>query len=121
MDVGRVDVVIEATGSPEIDFKMAELMGSTGVLALTTIPAHDSMVTIDGNRFLRERVLRSQVVFGATSANRQHFEQGVEDMQRFKKEFGSTLNKVMTHSFPFSDYEGAFSERENVIKAVLEF
>ncbi len=117
---GRIDLIIEATGSPEIDFRLTELMGHSGVLALTSIPAHDSMATIDGNRFMRERMLRSQVVFGATSASRQHYEQGVEDMQRIKKEFGSTLNKVVTHSYPFSDYEIAFSERNNVIKAVLE-
>jgi len=118
---GNIDLVIEATGSAKLDFNLAELMGWSGVMAITTTPAVGAEVTIDANSFMRERVLRSQILFGAMSANRQHFEQGVNDLRRFKDDFGTALSKVITHRYPFSDFEAAFAAKDpDLIKAVLE-
>jgi len=120
-ELGRVDLVIEATGEAKFDFRLAELIGNSGVLAVTTTPATGSKVLIDGNDFLRERVLRSQVIFGAVGANRRHFDQGVKDLQQFKNKFGTALEKVITHRYPFLKFGAAFYEKDKeLIKAVLE-
>jgi threonine dehydrogenase-like Zn-dependent dehydrogenase len=119
--VGRIDLVIEATGAAKFNFKLAELMGMSGVLAITTPPAIGSEVMIDANSFIGERVLRSQIVFGAVSANRRHFERGVEHLRRFKNDFGAALKKVITHRYPFLDFEAAFAAKDtDLIKVVLE-
>lgn len=120
-EVGRMDIVIDATGATQFDFKLVELVGPSGVYTATTVPASDSEVIIDGNSFMGERFIHSQVLFGSVSANRRHFEQGVKDLQHFRDNFGAAVNSVITHRYAFLDFEAAFAVQDTeLIKAILE-
>lgn len=120
-DVGHIDLVVEATGTPGLDFGLAELVGWSGVLAITTRPASDTKVTLEANGFFHDRVLRNQILFGAVSAGRRHFVQGLEDLRRLRDKYGSALKRVITHRYAFSDFDAAFANTDQgIIKAVLE-
>lgn len=119
--VGRVDMIIEATGAAKFDTNMLKFMGECGVMIFTTVPGTVAGDSIDANSFMRALTLRNQIMLTAASANHRWYELGLEDLRRFKDQFGSAISKIITHRYPFQDYEAAFAARDGeFIKAILE-
>jgi threonine dehydrogenase-like Zn-dependent dehydrogenase len=121
-DAGRIDMIFEASGAAQIDFRMMESMGRCCITTFTTTPAIGKTVNIDANALMRQCVVGSQSLVGVASASRQHYERALKRLQTLKEQYGSTLRRIITHVYNFTQYAEAFDEADSeVIKSILTF
>lgn len=84
-----VDLVIEATGSPEAGFRGLERLAPNGVLGL--LGARDGQGTV---RWL-EMIRNNQTVVGSVNAALAHFKRGVKTLSMLERR---TLNRLVTRT-----------------------
>ena len=118
--VGRPDLVLEATGSATVVFDAMEMLGPNGVLCLLSVTGGSSMHEEPIDRINQLLVLGNQVVFGSVNANPRHFAQGVEDFVTIEKQWPGTMVRLLTNRIPWQDFKSWFSQRGSGIKSTLE-
>jgi glucose 1-dehydrogenase len=119
--VGRVDVVFEATGATAAVVPAMNLLGPNGVCVLSSVTAGHRALPVDVAAWNQDMVLGNRVVFGTVNAGRAHFEAGVRDMEAAEARFPGWLGRLITRRVPFTDAAGAITHRPDDIKTVLEF
>src|SRR5215471_17964185 len=96
--IGKIDVVFEAVGVPEVAFGALPALAANGVLILTGVPAERGPVSADLSRWMRDIVLKNQVIFGTVNASRSNYEDAVRRLEQFMVLFPeavlSLLNRV---------------------------
>ena len=120
---GAFDLVLEATGSADIDVRLLPTLGSNGVLVLTGIPPADGgTVPVPLGELLRDLVLRNQAIVGSVNANRTFFERGVIDLGRFRAAFGDAIDHLIGERRPVEEYARLLVDRPSgASKSVLVF
>jgi glucose 1-dehydrogenase len=102
--IGQIDVVFEAVGVPEVAFGALATLASNGVLILSGVPAVRGTVSADLSRWMRDIVLKNQVVFGTVNASRSNYEDAVRRLEQFMVLFPeavlSLLNRVAIDQAP---------------------
>src|SRR5262245_14568291 len=102
--LGKVDVVFEAVGVPEVAFGVLPALAENGVLILTGVPAKRGAVPADLSRWMRDMVLKNQVIFGTVNAGRSDYEDAVRRLEQFMVLFPeavlSLLNRVSIDQAP---------------------
>jgi hypothetical protein len=67
-------------------------------------------------------VLRNQVMIGSVNANRVHFQMAVNDLAKARETWGSTVDQVITHRFPYTQFLEALTHHTaDEIKSVVEW
>ena len=107
LGAARFELVVEATGSPGLDFDLLRTLGPNAVLVLTGIPSagRGAPTSIDGGSMLRNLVLGNQAVVGSVNANRRYFERGRRHFGRFRRLWGNALGSLITERAPFDQFE----------------
>jgi glucose 1-dehydrogenase len=118
--VGRPDLVLEATGSAKVVFDAMEMLGPNGVLCLLSVTGGSTVHEEPIDRINQLLVLGNQVVFGSVNANPRHFAQGVEDFVIIEKQWPGTMSRLLTNRIPWQNFKTWFSERGSGIKSTLE-
>jgi glucose 1-dehydrogenase len=77
---GPFDLVLEASGHSPMAFEAARVLGTNGVLVLTSVTSGEQRFEIDGNAINQGFVLGNKVMLGTVNASREDFVRGVEDM-----------------------------------------
>lgn len=102
--IGKMDVVFEAVGVPEVAFGVLPALAANGVLILTGVPAERGPVSADLSRWMRDMVLKNQVVFGTVNASRSNYEDAIHRLEQFMVLFPeavlSLLNRVAVDQAP---------------------
>jgi len=102
--VGTIDVVFEAVGVPEVAFGALDPLSANGVLILTGVPALRGAISTDLSRWMRDIVLKNQVIFGTVNAGRSDYEDAVRRLEQFMVLFPeavlSLLNRVAIDQAP---------------------
>src|SRR5262249_9607794 len=102
--IGKIDVVFEAVGVPEVAFGALPALAANGVLILTGVPAERGPVSADLSRWMRDIVLKNQVIFGTVNASRSNYEDAIrrldQSMVLFPDAVLSLLNRVPTDHTP---------------------
>jgi glucose 1-dehydrogenase len=111
------DVVIEATGVPEIVLDAMEHNAAAGVVCLTGVSPRGRDVTVDAGGLNRDLVLENDVVFGSVNANRRHFELAAEALARADR---SWLEAMISRRVPLEDFASAVEKQRGDVKVVLE-
>jgi glucose 1-dehydrogenase len=108
----RFDLVLEATGSTQLDFGLVDLLHRNGVLVLTGIPdAQEAPTSVEAGRLLRNVVLENQAVIGSVNANRSYFEAGLRDLTMFEERWPSALGAIITARRPVAEFLPAITDR----------
>lgn len=118
--VGRPDLVLEATGNAKVVFDAMEMLGANGVLCLLSVTGGSSMHEEPIDRINQLLVLGNQVVFGSVNANPRHFAQGVEDFVIIEKEWPGAMKRLLTNPIPWGNFNSWFTHRGSGIKSTLE-
>ena len=119
---GQIDMIFEATGIAHVEFDLLGTLGINGVYVLTGIPGGDRPLAIDGAALMRALVLRNQVMVGSVNASREHFQTAVDDLGKAYKTWGKTVEQIITHVVPYTDFEEVLSHHpDNEIKAAIEW
>jgi kynurenine formamidase/threonine dehydrogenase-like Zn-dependent dehydrogenase len=102
--IGTIDLVFEAVGVPEVAFGALDILAANGVLILTGVPALRDAVPGELSRWMRDIVLKNQVIFGTVNAGRSDYADAVRRLEQFMVLFPgavrSLLNRVPIDQAP---------------------
>lgn len=98
--IGAVDDVLEAVGVPEVAFGALPVLAANGALVMTGIPAQRDPVPADLGRWMRDLVLKNQVVLGTVNASRAAFESAVRRLEQFMFLFPEAVRSLVARA-PF--------------------
>lgn len=113
----EADVLIEATGIPQL---VLEAMGHArpdGIVCLTGVSAVGDELPVDVGALARRLVLANQVVFGTVNANRSHYEQAAAALAAADADW---LGSIITRRVPIEDAASALERGPDDVKVVVE-
>lgn len=98
LDLGNIDLIVEATGFSPLVFEAMERLGRNGVLVLTGIAGGDRKAdAVHADHILQSFVLGNKVAVGSVNAARVDFEQGVSDLALAEASWPGWPNRLLTH------------------------
>lgn len=119
---GQIDVILEATGIPQINFDLLSVLGVNGIYVLTGVPGTSRAISVDGATIMRTLVLKNQVMFGSVNAGFMHWEMAVEDLAAAKERWGDVIGQIITHRVPYEKANDLLLEHPtDEIKAVIRW
>lgn len=102
-ELGRIDLVYEATGAAGLSFEVLQALGTNGVFVFTGVPGRKGPIEIDAPRLMRRLVLQNQLVFGTVNAGPDAFETAIRDLALFHARWPSALAALITDRVPLDD------------------
>lgn len=96
-EVGKADLIVDATGSSSVSFGAMEVLGHNGVLVWTSITGGKNHVTIEGDKINLDWVLGNKLLLGSVNANREHFESGIRDLALGEVMYPGVIQKILTN------------------------
>lgn len=96
-EVGKPDLIVEATGNSQIAFDCMRVLGLNGVLVLTSITGSDRKIEISSDKINLEWVLGNKMLFGTVNANREHFELGLRDLALGEFMYPGVIQRILTN------------------------
>lgn len=116
------DLILEAAGSPQLDFQLPALLAINGIYVLTGVTAEGKPLTVDAGTLMQNLVLKNQVIFGSVNASKAHFEQAVADLESAEKTWPGVISQLITSKTPYAKFEEVLGKKNpNEIKAVIEW
>jgi threonine dehydrogenase-like Zn-dependent dehydrogenase len=120
--VGNIDLILEATGAAKVSYDFMAVLGTNGIFVFTGVPGLHKELTIDAGTLMRNTVLKNQVVLGTVNAPKAAFENGIRDLEDFRKKWPKQLDALITERVPVDRYQDVVSDRQSdEIKTVLTF
>ncbi|WP_291998616.1 glucose 1-dehydrogenase [Caldivirga sp.] len=116
---GFFDLVVEATGSPQVTVDGLRHLAPNGVMVLLGVYPPGGVIS-DLGGVLTDSVLNNKILVGSVNANVRHFELGLRHMADAKSKFGDWLNRLITKRATLDNYQEAYSWTHDDIKTVLE-
>ncbi len=95
-DVGKADLIIEATGSSVLAFEAMTVLGHNGALVWTSITGGQQHHEIPADKVNLDWVLGNKLLLGTVNANYRHFEMGIADLALGDVTYPGTIEKVLT-------------------------
>jgi threonine dehydrogenase-like Zn-dependent dehydrogenase len=96
-EVGKPDLIFEATGNAAVAFHAMEVLGHNGALIWTSITGGKHEVTIDAARINLEWVLGNKLLVSSVNGNRRHFELGIQALSHGELTFPGVTGRMLTH------------------------
>jgi threonine dehydrogenase-like Zn-dependent dehydrogenase len=96
-DVGRPDLIFEATGNAEVCFRAMEVLAHNGVLIWSSITGGKHEATIDAARINLEWVLGNKLLVASVNGNRRHFELGIQALSHGELTYPGVTEQILTH------------------------
>jgi threonine dehydrogenase-like Zn-dependent dehydrogenase len=120
--IGDMELVLEATGVPALEFNLLDTLGVNGVYVLTGIPGGSRPLQVQGAELIRRLVLDNQVMVGSVNASQEHFRLAVDDLLRAQAQWGDHLGRLISQRRPFAEFHDALTRHdEDEIKVVLQW
>lgn len=94
--VGKADLIVDATGSSTIAFQAMQALGHNGALVWTSITGGKKEIEVPSDKINIEFVLGNKLLLGSVNANREHFESGIKDLALGEVMFPGVLHKILT-------------------------
>ena len=116
---GSFDIVVEATGSPQIMVDGLRHLAPNGVMVLLGVYPPGGSISNLGD-LMTDSVLNNKVIVGSVNAGIRHFEMGLRHMADAKDRFGDWLSRLITKRATLDNYQEAYSWTHEDVKTVLE-
>ena len=95
--VGRPDLIFEATGNAESCFRAMEVLAINGVLVWTSITGGTHPVTLDAAPINLAWVLGNKLLVASVNGNRRHFELGLQALSHGELTYPGVNERILTH------------------------
>jgi len=95
--VGKPDLIFEATGNAEVCFRAMEVLAINGALVWTSITGGSHDVTVDGAKINLEWVLGNKLLVSSVNGNRRHFELGIQALSHGEHTYPGVTERILTH------------------------
>jgi len=120
--VGSMDLVLDASGIPGLEFNILDALAQNGVYVLTGIPGGDHTLQIPGAALVRQLVLGNQVMIGSVNAARGHFQIGAGDLEQAHLLWGTHVDKLITQRLTPEQFVASADHHDaDSIKQVVEW
>jgi len=96
--IGPVDDVFEAVGVAEVAFGALPALAANGAMVMTGIPEPRGAVPAELGRWMRDLVLKNQVLLGTVNAGRAAFESAIHRLERFMILFPDAVRSLLARS-----------------------
>jgi threonine dehydrogenase-like Zn-dependent dehydrogenase len=113
----EADIIIEATGAPEVVFDVIEHNAAFGIVCLTGVSPRGRALTIDVGGLNRDLVLENDVVFGSVNANLHHYALAADALARADRDW---LEQMVSRRVPLEEFESALERQDDDVKVVLD-
>ncbi len=95
--VGKPDLIVEATGSSTIAFQCMEALNLNGALVWTSVTGGTHRIEVPADRINLEWVLGNKLLVGTVNGNRHHFERGLADLALAEVMYPGVTERILTH------------------------
>jgi len=95
--VGKPDVIFEATGNAEVCFRAMEVLAHNGALIWTSITGAAHEVSVDAAKINLEWVLGNKLLVSSVNGNRRHFELGIQALSHGEHTYPGVTERILTH------------------------
>ncbi len=119
-ELGGPDLIMEATGSPELVAEAVHALGPNGVLCVRGISSAQRPLTVDATTFTDALVLQNKAVFGSTNAGRQDWHRAVDDLEAIARRWHDSLEQMIGRTVPVERFAEAIDHTGSV-KATIRF
>jgi threonine dehydrogenase-like Zn-dependent dehydrogenase len=110
------DILVEATGVPEVILAAIEHNAANGVVCLTGVSSGGRELGIDLGAVNRAIVLENDVIFGSVNANRRHYELAAQALADADRDW---LEALITRRVPLEQFDQALERRDGDVKTVI--
>lgn len=110
-------VVIEATGSGEVVFRVLRGTARNAITVLTGISSGRRTIDVPANAINDELVLDNDVVVGSVNANRRHYERAVRALEAADRGW---LQRLISRRVPLSRWTEVFEDHDDDVKVVVD-
>jgi threonine dehydrogenase-like Zn-dependent dehydrogenase len=118
---GAVDVVYEAAGASKVAFETMQALGANSIFVFTGVPGRKGPVEVDTDLWMRNLVLRNQIVLGTVNAGRDAYEAAVRDLGEFARRWPGALGALVTGRHAPEAHRELLLGRPSGIKNVIAF
>jgi threonine dehydrogenase-like Zn-dependent dehydrogenase len=112
------DVVIECTGAGVLVFDVMEHLAPNAIVCLTGVSSGGRSIPVDLATLNRELVLANDVIVGSVNANKRHYQQAAEVLDKADRDW---LERVITRRVPLDRFQEALERRPDDVKVAVEF
>lgn len=120
--IDPVDLVVEATGVPELVFQAIDVVGPNGVVCLTGVSASSRTQEVQGASLNLDMVLRNKLVFGTVNSRHRYFESAASHLAQFEQLWPGLCERVITRRVPPEDFAAALHARPGQeVKSTISF
>jgi threonine dehydrogenase-like Zn-dependent dehydrogenase len=116
---GSFDLIFEAIGTP-VAFNALHALAHNGIFVLTGIPAVRPPELMQGSRFMRDMVLKNQVILGTVNAGRDAHEGAIHQLAQFMTLFPDAVRSLITGRLPLDKWPAALERGADDIKIVID-
>lgn len=95
--VGKPELIFEATGSADVCFRAMEVLAINGALIWTSVTGGSREVTVDAAKINLEWVLGNKLLVSSVNGNRRHFELGIQALAHGEATFPGVTQRILTH------------------------
>ena len=95
--VGKPDLIFEATGNAEACFRAMEVLAHNGALIWTSITGGQYDVTLDAAKINLEWVLGNKLLVSSVNGNHRHFEMGIQSLSVAEHTYPGVTSRILTH------------------------
>lgn len=117
--LGRIDLIYEATGASQFAFEVLKYLGPNGIFVFTGVPRPEKPIQFDAERIMYNLVLRNQVVLGTVNAGPQAFANAVRDIGVFADRWPAALRAMITGRYPMEAFRDPVMGKAGGIKNVI--
>ncbi len=120
--IGAMDLILDASGIPSLEFNLLLALEVNGAYVLTGIAGGTSPLQIPGAELIRQLVLDNQIMLGSVNAARGHFQLGANDLEQAHMRWGTHLDGLITQHHDPDHFVGSADHHEpDSIKQVAEW
>jgi threonine dehydrogenase-like Zn-dependent dehydrogenase len=95
--VGKPDIIMEATGSSKNAFESMQVLGLNGALIWHSVTGGKNVTEVPADKLNIEFVLGNKLLVGSVNANREHFESGIRDLALGEVMYPGVTQKILTN------------------------
>ena len=95
--VGKADLIVDATGNSQVAFEAMNVLGHNGVLVWTSITGGKRQSDVPSDKINLEWVLGNKLLVGSVNANREYFESGIKDLALGEVMYPGVTERILTN------------------------
>lgn len=122
-DHGPFDLIFEASGYSPLVWEAASVLGSNGVLVLSSVTGGSATAEIPSDRINQGFVLGNKVMVGTVNASREDFERAADDLLLGEATYPGWLDQLLTSPIDGLEHPEAIVAEladRDAIKAFIE-